>query len=1001
MSARLQNGGILIDRKKRIEFSFDGKRFSGFLGDTLSAALLANNQTLVARSFKYHRPRGIVSSGPEEPNALVSLGKKNTFEPNLKATTTELFNGMVSKSQNRWPSLNVDFGEISSLFSSVLPAGFYYKTFIHPRIAWKHLFEPFIRLAAGLGKAPREIDVDRYEHFYCHVDILIIGGGVSGLEAAIMAGASGAKTLLLEQNPYFGGRFLIENEDVDRHSGVRKIESLVNKLKKMKNVHLRQRTTGSGVYDHGFVIGYERVADHTPGDGRPRHRLWKIRAKKIVIASGAIERPLIFPNNDVPGVMLASAVRDYIRLYGVSPGDRTVILTNNDSAYKTAIDLNAVGLSVPAILDVRPKVSDEIFEQVSNLGIKVKIGKGVSKVLGRRSIKSVGICSQIGEGTIEEFIECDVLAMSGGWSPVVNLWSNAGGKLHWDEDQGMFIPDTRNPPIGDDGKRNTTSVGSAAGFMSTQDCIQSVKINVPEILLETGFKSRKTQNKSIPISNKPNKLQSTWLIPEGSSRKLKQKSFVDFQNDVKVSDINLSALEGYQSVEHTKRYTTLGMATDQGKLSNVNGLAILANELGLTIPEVGTTTFRPPYSPISLGSIAGEAAGKLFMPTRRTSIDSWSEANGAHWEPVANWRRPYSYLKAGETISQAVTREIINTRNNVGLLDASTLGKILVKGPDAAKFLDLIYTNIISNLKVNRCRYALMCNENGFLFDDGVVVRLSDDEFVCHTTSGGSDRVYSWMEEWLQTEWWNLKVFTLNITEQFSQIVIAGPKSRALLEKVLQTDLSEQVLPFMGVAKARYQGENISLYRISFSGELSYEVAVPANKGLSFWETCFKEGKQLHVEPYGTEALHVMRAEKGFIMIGDETDGTVTPQDLNLGWAVSKKKKDFIGKRAQARKFLTRDDRKQLVGLETQDSQFVLPEGAHAVSGQRNDGRLQMIGHVTSTYYSPTLGRSIAFGLIESGFKRMGQVLNFPLPDGSTAIAKVVSPVFYNPEEKI
>jgi sarcosine oxidase subunit alpha len=490
-----------------------------------------------------------------------------------------------------------------------------------------------------------------------------------------------------------------------------------------------------------------------------------------------------------------------------------------------------------------------------------------------------------------------------------------------------------------------------------------------------------------------------WSMPAGAGPKLRAKAFLDFQNDVKVSDVRLAAQEGYASVEHAKRYTTLGMATDQGKLSNINGLAVLADALNSPIPQVGTTTFRPPYTPVTLGALAGEARGALFKPTRKSPMDEWSDANGAQWEPVADWRRPYAYVRSGESVKDAVTREILNTRQAVGLLDASTLGKILVKGPDAGKFLDLIYTNMMSNLKSGRCRYGLMCNENGFLFDDGVVVRLDDDSFLCHTTSGGSDRVHAWMEEWLQGEWWDFKVYTANITEQFAQVAVVGPKARAVLEALGGMDVSREALPFMGWADGTLGGFAERVYRISFSGELSYEIAVPAGQGQAFWDAVLEAGSAHGIQPYGTEALHVLRAEKGFIMIGDETDGTVIPQDLGLSWAVSKKKTDFIGKRAQMRPDLIRSDRKQLVGLRTEVAMDVLPDGAHAISGDvRKSGPTPTIGHVTSSYFSPTLGHSIAMALIEGGSERMGETLRFPIDKDRVITATIVDPVFLDKE---
>ena len=914
MTTRLASGGVRVDRTRPLFFDFNGKRLRGLQGDTLASALLANGQALVGRSFKYHRPRGILASGAEEPNALFNLGQGDTHEPNQRATTTELFEGLVARSQNHWPSLETDVGALNALAARMLPAGFYYKTFIHPRAAWKHLFEPVIRHSAGLGAAPKAEarDPDRYEYFYAYTDVLVIGGGVAGLAAARRAAESGARVLLIEQTPHWGGRAVVDAEAIGGKSPVDWVDSEIHALANMDNVTLRTRTMGAGVYDHGYVLAYERVADHTPGDGRPRHRLWRIRAGQIITATGAIERPLAFAGNDTPGVMLASAVRDYVGLYGVSPGDRTVVVANNDDAYRTALMLTDAGLTVPAVLDARAQVTGPLPEAARARGIRVETGRGVAMVSGGKRVEQVAVCAQAGEGAILETLDADCVAVSGGWSPVVHLWSHCGGKLTWDETHAMFRPEASKPPTGADGCGFVVPAGAADGALRLGDCLGSGQAAGAAAAEALGRKAPKA-NAIETDSPDEHPLAPVWLMPQGAADKLRAKAFLDFQNDVKVSDIQLAAREGFESVEHAKRYTTLGMATDQGKLSNINGLAILADSLAAPIPQVGTTTFRPPYTPISIGAVGGEARGPLFKPTRKTPIDGWLDENGAHWEPVGDWRRPYALRQPGESVHDAVTREIVNTRDNVGLLDASTLGKILVKGPDAGKFLDLVYTNMMSTLKVGRCRYGLMCNENGFLFDDGVVARLSDDSFLCHTTSGGSDRVHAWMEEWLQTEWWDLKVYTANVTEQYAQVAVVGPKARHLIERLGGMDVSRDALSFMGWAEGTLADIPARVYRISFSGELSYEVAVPAGRGLEFWRKCLDAGHDLGVMPYGTEALHVMRAEKGFIMIGDETDGTVTPHDLNLSWAVSKKKLDFIGKRAMDRPFLMHPERKQLV----------------------------------------------------------------------------------------
>ena len=997
MSTRLATGGALIDRTRPLEFTWNGKRLRGYAGDTLASALLANDETLVGRSFKYHRPRGIVASGPEEPNALVNLGDGARSEPNVRATTTELFEGLAATPQNCWPSLGFDVGAINARLAPFFPAGFYYKTFIHPRAAWKSLFEPVIRRSAGLGVVPGTGDADGYEHFHAFVDVLVVGGGVAGLAAALAAGRAGARVLLIEQVAHWGGRALVDGAGVEGMPVGEWITATLAALDALPNVARRSRTMAAGAYDHGYVLAQERLSDHAPGAPGPRHRLWRVRARRVVIATGAIERPLAFAGNDLPGVMLAGAVRDFAALWGVSAGDRVVLVTNNDDAYRTAIALKSAGLDVPAILDARPAATGALPAAARALGLRVLEGRGVAAAKGGKQVSAVRVCSQAGEGATLEEIACDAVAMSGGWSPVVHLWSHSGGKLTWNEASAHFAPDPAHPPLGPDGSGFAIAAGSAAGLLETGEALADAHRAGLRAAAETGHAA---ELPAPVVEAEPEAaMLPVWSMPRDAAPKLRARAFLDFQNDVKVSDVRLAAQEGYVSVEHAKRYTTLGMATDQGKLGNVNGLAVLAEALSTPIPQVGTTTFRPPYAPVTFGALVGEARGPLFKPTRKTPIDGWSDSNGAHWEPVADWRRPYAYPRGGESMTEAVTREILNTRGNVGLLDASTLGKILVKGPDAAKFLDLVYTNVMSSLAVGRCRYGLMCNENGFLFDDGVVIRLGEDGFLCHTTSGGSDRVHAWLEEWLQTEWWDLKVYTANLTEQYAQVAVVGPRARAVLEGLGGMDVSREALPFMAFAQGELAGIPARVHRISFSGELSYEIAVPATRGLEFWEAALAAGAAHGVQPYGTEALHVMRAEKGFIMIGDETDGTVIPRDLNLGWAVSRKKPDFIGKRAQARADLVRPDRKTLVGLLTENPTDVLPDGAHAVAGPvAAKGPTRTIGHVTSSYFSPTLGNSIAMALIEGGAGRLGQTLDFPIAADAVMRARVVDPVFLDKE---
>lgn len=997
MSTRLASKGRLIDTSKPLNFTFNGKKMRGYAGDTLASALLANDQMLMGRSFKYHRPRSVVASGAEEPNALVSLGEEGRFEPNQRATTTELYDGLTATSQNHWPSLEYDVGAINTHLSRFLPAGFYYKMFMYPRSFWKHVYEPFIRHSAGLGKAPKARDEDTYEHFYTFCDILIVGGGVAGLQAALTAGQAGARVILLEQTDHWGGRAPVDGGSIDGAPVDKFVDEILQQLESMENVEMRLRTMGAGVYDHGYALGYERLTDHAPEKGGPRHRLWRIRASQIITATGAIERPLSFAGNDIPGVMLASAVRDYVTDYGVSIGDRTVVVTNNDNAYLTAIALKEAGLDVPVILDARVLPEDRgLVAQAKELGIRVMMAHGIASVKGGKRVTGVQVCAQAGEGAVLEEIACDAVAMSGGWSPVVHLWSHCGGKLRWDTTHACFVPDVDNPPTGSDGMGFVTPAGAASGMFELDDVLHDAHAAAEGVVTSLGMKCAKGVIAPVAERREELPMMPVWMMPQGATAKLREKSWLDYQNDVKVSDVRLAAQEGFVSVEHAKRYTTLGMATDQGKLSNINGLATLAGALDAEIPAVGTTTFRPPYHPISLASIAGEAKDHVFQPIRRTPMHDWHEANGAEFEPVGQWRRPYAFTRGHESVQDAVMREVKNTREKLGLLDASTLGKIIVKGPDAGKFLDMMYTNMMSTLKVGKCRYGLMCSENGFLIDDGVVARIDEDTWLCHTTTGGADSIHGHMEEWLQTEWWDWKAYVANVTEQYAQVAVVGPNARTALERLGGMDVSKEALGFMEWADGALGGFKVRVYRISFSGELSYEIAVDASHGQAFWDALLAVGNDLGVMPYGTECLHIMRAEKGFIMIGDETDGTVIPQDLGLNWAISKKKEDYLGKRAQERSHMTDPNRWKLVGLETVDGS-VLPDGAYAVGeGTNENGQKNMIGRVTSTYHSPTLDKGIAMGLVHNGPDRMGEVLSFPGTDGKTCEAKIVDPVFYD-----
>ena len=682
MSTRLHRGGRLLDRSRPLRFSFDGRPMTGFEGDTLASALLANGQAVVGRSFKYHRPRGFLASGEAEPNGLVNLGRGERLEPNQRATVTPLRDGMTAASQNRWPSLAFDLGAVNSLIGRFLPAGFYYKTFIHPRSFWKHVYEPFIRRSAGLGRATEGPDPDTYEHYHAHVDVLVAGGGVAGLAAALAAARAGRRVLLLEQAATWGGRAAVDEPEIDGESAASWVEGAVRELGAMANVRLRLRTQVSGVYDHGYVLACEDL--DRPGRTGPRQRLWRIRAGRVVAATGAIERPLAFAGNDLPGVMLASAVRDFLVNWAVSPGDRVVVVANNDDSYRTALLLHRAGLLVPAIVDARPSPDGELVRRVRDAGIPVQAGRGIAKVRGRARVTGVALCAVAGEGTVLEEVACDAVAMSGGWSPSVHLWSHCGGRLLWDEAGAMFLPDPRHPPLNHDGRPLVVPAGAAQGALRTAAALDSGnRAGAMAAGVEPGPPVPARDAEEGPMAP-------VWVMPQGAPKALRSKMWLDFQNDVKVADVELAAQEGFQSVEHAKRYTTLGMATDQGKTSNLNGLAVLASALHLPIPQVGTTTFRPPYAPLTMGTIAGVAKGELFQPTRKTPIDAWHDRHGALWEPVGQWRRPFLYARAGEDLHASVSREVLAVRGGVGLLDASTLGKIVVKGPDAGRFLDIM-----------------------------------------------------------------------------------------------------------------------------------------------------------------------------------------------------------------------------------------------------------------------------------------------------------------------
>jgi sarcosine oxidase subunit alpha len=999
---RLATGGR-IDRDLPLRFTFNDRPYTGYAGDTLASALLANGVMMVGRGFKYHRPRGIFSAGAEEPNALIQLGSGARSEPNLRATQIELFDGLESASVNCWPSLEFDIGAVNSLISRIIPAGFYYKTFMWPARMWM-TYEHIIRHAAGLGRAPKRADPDRYDHRHAHCDILIAGGGPAGLAAALVAGRAGARVILADEQNEMGGALLGEMSKIDGAPAIEWVEAALKELASLEDVRLLPRATVFGYYDHNYLGIAERVTDHlgpTAPAALPRQRLWKIRAGQVVLATGAHERPLVFADNDRPGVMLAAAARTYVNRYAVKPGSRAVIVTNNDSAYKVAIDLAAAGLPVAAIADLRLSPTGPLVDRVGELGIELLAGWAVVDTHGRRRVEAVdvGRLDDTGQSITGEVrrIDCDLVCVSGGWSPVVHLMSQSRGTVRFDDDRACIVPD--------ESFQQERSAGACNGADRLAECLAQGSRAGAEAASRAGFaKAKPAKTPKIPSSPEAETtpIRALWRIPGVGARAKADKHFVDLQNDVTAADIALAMREGYDSVEHAKRYTTTGMGTDQGKTSNVNALAIIAEITGVEPNAVGVTTFRPPYTPVGYGTLAGRNVGALFDPVRMTAMHQWHQQAGAVFEDVGQWKRPYYFPQGDETMADAVNRECLAVRHRLGIMDASTLGKIDIQGPDAREFLNRIYTNAWDKLAVGRCRYGLMLGDDGMVFDDGVTSCMGENHFLMTTTTGGAPRVMAWLEEWSQTEWPKLRVYFTSVTTHWAVAAIQGPRTRTLLGELCDDiELSRDEFPFMSWREGTVAGIPARVFRVSFSGELAYEINVAASYGAALWQALMTAGAKHHITPYGTEALHVLRAEKGFIVVGHDTDGTVTPHDLGMDWIVSAKKIDFMGKRALTRPDTSRPDRKQLVGLLTTDPGEVLPEGAQIVSEVRPEPPMPMIGHVCSSYWSAYLDRSIAMAMLVGGHGRHGETVTIALEDRIVQ-AVVTKPVFYDEDgEKI
>jgi sarcosine oxidase, subunit alpha len=993
MKSRLSRGGR-VDRSRVLNFTFNGRSFQGCAGDTLASALLANGVSLVARSWKYHRPRGILSAGVEEPNALVQLFDGARTVPNARMTEVTLVDGLTATSIHASPSVEFDVKAVNGWFSRLIPAGFYYKTFMASQAAW-HFFEKHIRASSGLGSSPTVADPDRYEKRYAHCDVLVVGGGIAGLSAALAAARSGARVILCDEQAEFGGWLLSSDEKVDGMPAAQWAEQTSRELASMPEVRVLARTTAFGYHDHNLVTLVERRADHLPRADAPafRERLWKVRAKQVVLATGAHERPLVFGNNDLPGIMLASAVSTYVRRYAVLPGRRAVVFTNNDTGYDAALALHDAGASV-VVVDARSVPEGSLWQRAHGKGIEILPGHVVTEARGGKRVSGAIVQALDSNDSLSgssRTIACDLLAVSGGFSPVIHLQCQAGSRPVWDDERAAFLPGNS--------AQAESSVGACRGMQSLFFCAHYGWAAGAAAAQATGFATTATDSPRV-ADTQPGALRPLWLVPHAKPVSRAPKQFVDLQNDVAASDIHLAIREGFESIEHVKRYTAMGFGTDQGKTGNINGMGIAAQALGKSIPQVGTTTFRPNYTPVTFGAVAGLELGNAFDPVRTTAMHAWHMRNGALFEDVGQWKRPWYYPKAGEDLHAAVKREVLAVRNAVGTLDASTLGKIDIQGPDAATLLNWVYSNAWSKLEVGKCRYGLMLDENGMVFDDGVTVRLGENHFLMHTTTGGAARVLAWLERWLQTEWPHLKVYLTTVTDHWSTTALAGPKSRDVLKKLCtDVDFDDAAFPFMSYREGTVAGVKARIMRISFSGERSYEINVPAAQGLKVWEAIQAAGAPYGITPYGTETMHVLRAEKGYIIVGQDTDGSVTPIDLGMGAMVTKTK-DCLGKRSLARSDTARPDRKQFVGLLADDPQIVLEEGAAIVEEPTPGIPLRGAGHVTSSYASPTLGRSIALALLKGGANRMGERVHVSMQGGRMVTATIANPVFFDPKSE-
>lgn len=983
-SYRLPNGG-LINRQTSLSFSFDGKKMLGFAGDSLASALLANGRLLAGRSFKYHRPRGILTAGAAEPNALVTIGRGGRTEPNTRATMQELYQGLEAKSQNRWPSLDFDIGCLNGLLSPFLGAGFYYKTFMWPAPFWEKIYEPFIRKAAGLGKASYEADPDNYEKCWAHCDLLIIGAGPAGLAAALTAGRSGARVILADEHSMLGGSLLSETASIGNSTAIDFVHQALAELESLPNVRLRDRTTVFSWYDGNVFGAVERVQKHVPLPKAevPVERLWRIAAKQALLATGSEERPLVFGGNDTPGVMMAGAMRTYLNRYGVAPGRNVAIFTTNDSGYALALDLESRGIVPVAIIDSR------VEEPAAYTGrARVISGAFVSDADGGKALSSI----QISKQGYRESLKVDALAVAGGFSPIIHLACHRGGKPVWSNEQAAFMaPDSLN------GLQLAGAVLGTAGIAAS---LTEGAAKAATMVSEIGFGATPARFGAVEgdLAAQARPAKALWTIPG-----VQGKAFVDYQNDVHRKDLGLAVQEGYGHVELAKRYTTNGMATDQGKLSNVNAIGLLAEARGISPAEVGTTTFRPFYTPVSFGALAGAYHGSHFQPVRKSPLHDWAKKNGAIFVETGLWYRSSWFPRDGEaTWRDSVDREVKNTRINAGLCDVSMLGKIEVFGSDAAEFLNRVYSNAFLKLPVGKARYGLMLREDGMIYDDGTTSRLTDDHFFMTTTTAYAAGVMNHLEFCSQALWPGLDVRLSSATDQWAQMAIAGPKSRAILQKIVDADISNEAFPFLAAREVSLFGGQLHgrLFRISFSGELAYELAVPAGYGESVADALMEAGREHGIQPYGVEALSVMRIEKGHVT-HNEINGTVVPTDLGFGKMVSSAKTDFIGKAMVAREGLVAADRLQLVGVMPLDPKTTFRSGSHILEKDAAATLENDQGYVTSSAYSPHVGFTIGLALVKRGPERHGEeVMIWNGLRNELTPGRLCTPVFVDPENE-